>query len=206
MRTFLIICIFFSMVNSTYAQTGAVITRDTLKTKLNDVGITLKTDVLSAFNSLLEKEMSEISVSGEICFNKKYSIQLNTDVEKTVHPDNSHTAFRFDTELRKYIMKDYCSCSALHVGVFAGFEDATNIVDQKGNNISHIKYTESAFETGLAGGYEAIINSHWVIDPTVYAGVSTIYHSRVLESVNSFHEALPTMLNVRIVLQIGYRF
>ena len=198
MRTLLILCMLFLFSYSLTAQTK--------KPGVSEVSFTLKTDFLSILNSAIDKNTSDISVSGELCLNRKYSLQVNTNFEKENNTDYNRSQFMFNSEFRSYLQNDECSCSSLHVGAYVGFGNTKTIIDHRAFEYKYIKYSESTFESGLAGGYRAVIYNRWIVDPTVYVGASTVFSQRTIESINFFHDVKPVMLTVRIGLEFGYRF
>ncbi len=164
----------------------------------------ISSDLLSIFNSVISKENNKITVAGELCIDHLYGFILNTAIKKENFGDYSRSAFLFSPEFRWYKLDE--SCSALHFGVYCSFEEATVFIKKQGTVFSKLKYKESIFEMGLSGGYKALINERWLINPVACFGVSYGYRSNIIERENTSYFYNEAEMMVRIALQVGYRF
>ena len=164
----------------------------------------ISSDLLSIFNSVISKENIKVTIAGELCMDHLYGFILNTGIKKENFGDYNRSAFLFSPEFRWYKLDE--SCSALHLGAYCSFEEATVFIKKQGPVISKLKYKESIFEMGLSGGYKALINEHWVINPLVYVGISNRYRLFIFEALNNASSFGEAEMMVRIALQVGYRF
>jgi hypothetical protein len=172
-------------------------------------GFTVKTDVLSLLNSAVSGSKSG-SISGEIYFNNEYSINVDLGTESESETGITLMEKRFGSHLRWYIMQDGCNCSAFFVGIYLSNVRIRQSVDQlypRNNTVQPVNYNKSSFEGGFCGGYQVLLNRHFVIDPSVQLGLEFYSNIQSTESMNGLSDARDKgFLLIQIMLGIGYRF
>jgi hypothetical protein len=169
-------------------------------------GYSVKTDVLSLFGSVLDKESKSGYLSGEMYFNDEYSFSVHLGAESESRPGVKYIEKRIGSQLRWYFWQDDCSCSALFVGSYFSASNGRQSVDQKLLNNNAISYTTSTLEAGFSGGYQALIARHFVLDPAVQIGMKFPHRIHNTETLSSIRSVKDKGLLLRITLGIGYRF
>jgi len=192
-----------TMLHAQHAGPDSATTEVNNKQESSAMLITMKTDFLSLFNSFVEKNEHNFTLSFETGISRFYNIQLNGGYENISCTDYRCSGMQFDIEIRRYLLIDNCACSAIHAGAYFGFGEAITTAQNK--YLNYLRKTETSFESGMAGGYEAFINAHWLIDPTVNVGISGTYKQSEREqgTVEGWEDLA---LMVRMNLNIGYRF
>jgi hypothetical protein len=153
-------------------------------------GFSVKTDVLLLFNSLISLHSRKGYISGELYFAEQYSANLDFGFET----DNSlnSTTTRIGGNFRKYFNIDDCNCTALFAGLFF------NSAKEDFNNVAYI-------ESGFTGGFQALLNNHFVIDPAIQLGLKFPTHY-TNEEVAASPGRDDVRMQLRIMLGVGYRF
>jgi len=167
-------------------------------------GFSVKTDALALFNSILSNEQKSYYLSGEMYFNNEYSLNVDLGTESENQPGWKRNIKSIGSHFRWYFMQDDCSCSAFFVGGYFSYEKEHQSVDEKYLGTNARNYTMSSSEVGLSGGYQALVASHFVIDPAVHLGLKFPHDIHYAESMSK--PANDEGLLLRISLGIGYRF
>ena len=167
-------------------------------------GVSVKTDVLAWFSTALH-ETKSYSLAGEVYFNEEYSVNAGILLETMANPDYNMTQKNITGQLRWYLLQEDCSCSALFAGLYFSSIDTRQVVEHTPPNSKLASYYKTSGEAGLCAGYQAIFAEHFVVDPSVQAGVE-IYQSRQGESSGSATTQRDNSIRFMMQLGVGYRF
>jgi hypothetical protein len=199
MRNYFLVYFSFLSCTSIQAQNNSSDTLLIEKSKLINIKFILKTDALTLLDGIIARKSSAVTISGEMCFNKMYGIQLNGKIQKENGNNFRHAGYVVSAEFRRYTWSD--DYSGLHWGVFCSLENA---------NVSltypTLNYTESIFEAGFSGGYKLLVGERWVLDPSAFLGISNRFNVQKLEPENATYEEQPSCIAMRISLDIGWKF
>jgi hypothetical protein len=191
MRKFWIFCLLISASFKSYTQSNH-----------HHNSFYVSTDALCLLNSIIQSDLSTLSVSGEICIDHTYGLLINAFMENEhVHIYN-RKGLEFSPEFRWYLGGE--ECSAFHLGGYLTFGAAKIIKDDRFAN-TFLRYEESTFGGGIAAGYKVLLRDRWTINPAFYVGVSNRYKLHVEEAYNSWPLDKESDSEVKIVLAIGYR-
>ena len=153
-------------------------------------------------NTLLEEDIIVGSLSAEICYGKCYSLLINCngeingkylDIKKKLEPG---------VEIRWYI--EASPEANLHIGLYSYSEFSSRKIDKLRSENQYIHYRESVFESGISAGCSAALGKRFQVDVTTYMGAFNRYHLKVEEQLNRNPGKREGVLNVRIVLGIGF--
>jgi hypothetical protein len=168
-------------------------------------GLSIKTDALTLLN-LAIGESKSYALAGELYFNEAYSLNVDMNLETEEHDDLNRVQKRFTSQLRWYFKQDDCNCSAFFTGIYFSNVHISQSVDHRHSHSHGIDYNRSSFESGICGGYQAIVARHFVIDPGVQAGLEFYHTAQSTEPMSGLSDADNKGLIVRMQLGIGYRF
>ena len=205
MRYITLFCSFLVCSFSITAQTGlGNVSIKNKKEVLHYASFYISTDILSFLNYVISAKDKKATLSGEVCFDHLHSFQLNLDLGPEYFDNYIRSEFIIRPEFRLYYLNE--DCSAFHIGAYCSFEEAV-VSNRKNRTVkSLLNYKESIFETGLSGGYKILINDCWVINPAAYAGISNRYRFQSLDKNSSPRFYTKAGMEIRVVLQVGYRF
>ena len=160
----------------------SIAARDKFHRSPGSVRVELNTDVLSILNSVLSKHDREISLSGEVAFNRRFGMLLHLLSVKTKEGQYKSESILGSAEFRWYFQ---CDCySASHAGIYSGLMNKAT-VDQR-------QHHELFFENGLAGGYKLMIGDSWYIDPSATLGISTQLQKSSANTIETVYDPQST--------------
>lgn len=169
-------------------------------------GFSVKTDVLSLFGSILNKELNNYYISGEMYFNYEYSINLDLASESEVRLGLKRKLKRYGSHFRWYFIQDNCNCSAFFIGSYFNLVKEHQSVDRKFLHNNSFSYNRNYFEGGLYGGLQALVARHFVIDPAIQIGMEFPHDIHYTESMSYLPNNRSVGFMVSITLGVGYRF
>lgn len=168
-------------------------------------GFSVKTDVLSLFNSAIGPN-KDYSLSGELYFNNEYSFVIDLHSASEDRAGLSRVQKRITSQFRWYFEQEQCSCSAFCGGVYFSRVRMRQSVDYRKLHTHAVDFTRYSYEVGLYGGYQALFNEHFLLDPGVQIGKEFYHKIQSTESINTFSEDQGNGVLFRIQVGIGYRF
>jgi len=168
-------------------------------------GFSLKTDILSLFEGVLEKNSKSTNLSGEMYFNEEFSIQTDLAIESTNSPGFRQTLKKIGGQFRWYFNQDDCNCSSFFTGLFLTLTHDYQANDSLLSHSNDGNHNFSILEGGLTGGFQALVNRHFIVDPALQIGMNFPVNDYTTEGT-AFPKAEDHALKVRIMLGVGYRF
>lgn len=166
----------------------------------------MKTDALFLMGNAINKNTKNCYLSGELYFNNEYSFSLDAESKTETQPGLKIIRKRLGSQLRWYFKQDECNCSALYAGGYFSYVNIREFADHAVLQNKAVSYNTSFLEGGITAGYQTIIGSHFVIDPTVQIGMEFPYETYKTESVHDGDAFKKLFLMARISLGFGYRF
>jgi len=168
-------------------------------------GFSIKTDALSLLNSAISHS-DNYSVSGELYFNNQFGLTVGAGQQRENVRGLRRDQRSISGALRWYFKQDECNCSALFTGIYCGKINVRQSVDQQILQNNAVNYNISLFESGICAGYQVILLKHFIIDPTLQAGLELDH--KFLNAVSTEVLSGPRQkgLILRMQLGIGYRF
>ena len=165
-------------------------------------GFSVKTDAIALARSWIKDDLMTYAVSGELYFNDEFSLSADLASEKQGAVFRER---RIGGHFRWYLMQDDCSCSSFFIGSYATLVNVRNAPTDT-LHTKEKKYLRSFWEGGFTGGYQAIFNDHFIIDPFVEVGLQFPGTYQYLDTYRTPYAPKDIILEIRIQVRVGYRF
>ncbi|HNS12239.1 MAG TPA: DUF3575 domain-containing protein [Bacteroidia bacterium] len=167
-------------------------------------GYILKSDLIPAFNSILEKSSTQFNFGLEACFKKCYSIQGNFNYDRYKTKNESSRSYEPGIELRWYIESG--EMHFFHFGLFTFYKFSESFLVKEWPDTKLKHYKENLLENGIAGGFRLICIGKLEMDISTYIGYSmqTYYHAARNE--NFYAADRKPEVSTRITFAAAYHF